>query len=55
MNSNSIVSGIKCILIGMALGSIATVAIASKCNLSKNIAKAVENVSDNMQTMFKIN
>ena len=47
-------NSLKFLLIGMALGSIATVAIASNCKITNRLKETTECASETLNTMFKI-
>lgn len=55
MNSyNMFTNGIKYMLIGMAIGAVATVAIASNQKVANKIKNTTENATENISSMFKI-
>ena len=45
---------IKCLIIGMAIGSVATIAIASCTNIKEKMKCTAEKSCDNVSTMFKL-
>lgn len=53
-NKSLLLNTIKYTLIGMTLGSIATIAIASNCKLTNKIKCTADNAIDNISSMFKI-
>ena len=55
MNKSMIFNTIKCTLIGMALGSVATMIIASNCNITNKIKCKADTAVENISSMFKLN
>ncbi|MBQ8545787.1 MAG: hypothetical protein IJ437_02475 [Clostridia bacterium] len=51
----SILNIAKYMLIGAAIGTVATMVVTSNCNISNKLKKATECVSENVSSMFKIN
>ena len=47
-------NSLKFLLIGMALGSIATVVVASNCKITNKIKETAECANETLNTMFKI-
>ena len=55
MNSYKLfTNSIKYMMIGMAIGAVATVAIASNQKATKLIKDTTENATENISSMFKI-
>ncbi len=50
----SIINIAKYMLIGAAIGSVATMIVASNCNITKKLKCATECVSDNVSSLFKM-
>ena len=51
----SILNVAKYMLLGIAIGSVATMVITSNCIINNKLKKATECVSENVSSMFKIN
>ena len=54
MNKGLILNTIKFTLIGMALGSIATMAVATNPRLTNKIKCTADNAVENISSMFKM-
>ena len=54
MNKNILINTIKYTLVGMALGSIATMVVASNCTLTNKIKCKADTAVDNISSMFKL-
>ena len=52
-NKNLLLNTIKYTLIGMALGSIATMAVASNCKLTNKIKCTADNAVENISSLLK--
>ncbi len=47
-------NSIKCLVLGMALGSIATIMIASNCKMTNCIKEKTDIATQNLSSLFKI-
>ncbi len=54
-NKSLLLNTIKYTLIGMALGSVATMVIASNCEITNKIKCKADTAVENISSMFKLN
>ena len=54
MKDCSMINIAKYMILGIALGSVATLAITNKCKIAEKMKSATECVCDNVSSMFKI-
>jgi hypothetical protein len=47
-------NSLKCLMLGIAIGTAATIAIASCTNIKEKIQNTTEKSCDNISTMFKL-
>ena len=54
MNYNAFTTNVKYMLLGVAVGTVATILIASSPKLTNKIKDTTDNTTDNICSMFKI-
>ena len=47
-------NSLKLLILGMALGSIATVVVASNCKITEKIKETAQSTNETLNSMFKI-
>lgn len=47
-------NSLKCLMLGIAIGTVATIAVASCTNIKEKIQSTTEKSCENLSTMFKL-